>query len=103
MDIQSMMQDESAELQMWQQVLQLAQSGSQDALEQIVQIAQQAIQAQEEEMKEIQSQGQDGTAPAQNPGKASLVDKLKAAMMQKRQQQAGGQAPQAPEGQEGGE
>jgi uncharacterized protein (DUF305 family) len=94
MYLQQKMQGESAELQMWQQVLQLAQSGSQDALGEIVQIATQAIQQQEAEMKEMQSEGQQ-SGPS---GKPSLQDKLKQAMLAKRQQQAQEQAPQGQEG-----
>ena len=93
MDPQKMMQDEAAELQMWNEVAQLAQTGSPDALAKIGQIAAQAIQAQEAEMKEIQG-SQGGGMPQQNE---SGMDRLKAALI-KRQQ--AGQPPQEAQPQE---
>lgn len=93
-DPQKQMQDEAAELQMWQEVAQLAQSGTPDAMPKIAQIAAQAIPAQEAEMKEMQTGGQPQGQP-QNPR-----EQLKAALIERAKQQ---QAPQQGDEQGGGQ
>lgn len=84
-DPQADMQNEAAELQMWQKVAQLAQSGDPQALGEIGQIAQQAIEAQQKEMQGMAAGGQGAPRP-------SLVDRLRERQAQLKSQQAG--APQ---------
>lgn len=85
MDVNQQMQAEAAELQLWQQVAQLAQSGDANALPQIMQIAQKAIQMQEAEMKEMQPGGEG--MPQQS---GSFKERLMAKMAE-REQAAQGQ------------
>ena len=89
MDMQKQMQEEAAELQMWQEVAQLAGTGTPDALAKIGQIAAQAIQAQEAEMKELQAGGE-----GQNEAPRGM-DRIKQALMAREQAKQGAQ--QAPE------
>ena len=79
------MQNEAAELQMLQQLLQMAQSGDPQAMPQMAQILDQMIKMQEAEMKQMQGAGAGGPKP-------SLEDQLRAKMEQ--QKQAAQPAPQ---------
>ena len=82
MDIQKQMQEEAAELQMWQEVAQLSQAGTPDAMPKIAQIAAQAIQAQEAEMKELQG-GEENTMQTKESG----MDRIKKALIAREQAQ----------------